>query len=160
MEDRAKKQFDTLYTQLLTGTYEKSAGTGLVRMCDLIGCETDKMSIQLLLQMLERNRGKLSDITKMDIAERIIGKKGLIETGVAFVAFVKGDRPTSKRLQKLSEELCSEAAAENVKNRERAEALIALCKDFSAKEKEIIKMKLAGDMMSMMGLFSGKTPPM
>ena len=81
MNEKARQKFNTIYTALLTCTYDKNAGEGLLEMARLIDAETDKMSIKLLLQVLERNMQKASDLTKLDIAEELIGKQGEIASG-------------------------------------------------------------------------------
>ena len=157
MNDDARKKFNLIYTGLLTGTYEKSAGTGLLEMARLIDASTDKMSIKLFSQVLERNSAKASDLAKLDIAEEIIGKQGEIASGIAFIMFVKGDVPAARGRCDAAAELCSEAYSASPKNHSRAEELTKMCDEFRASEKKLLQMKMTSDIMEKLGLFSDKT---
>lgn len=156
MTDNARQQFNKIYTRILTDEYEKTVGEGLLKMCRLIDDDTDKMSIRLLLQLLGKNRAKMQGKIKLDIAEELIGKDGEICAGVAFVAFLKGDREASRIIRDTAAELCAEAISSDIRLSPRAEELTALCDEFTAKEKKLSRMKTANDIMSIIGLFSGK----
>ena len=153
MNEKARQKFNTIYTALLTCTYDKNAGEGLLEMARLIDAETDKMSIKLLLQVLERNMQKASDLTKLDIAEELIGKQGEIASGIAFISFVKGEVQMARRLCDIAAQLCSEAYTASKKNHSRAEEIVKLCDEFRSSEKKMLQMKITSNIMEKMGLF-------
>lgn len=156
MDEKILKKINIAYTELLTHTYKGNAASALADFCDLLKTDSDKMSIQLFADSVKKYKDALPDTGKLKIAERISGRNGDMTTGITFLALSKGDKKTAETLNKYALEMTASALAENPSHKERCDNIVALCNEFSSKEKQLIRMKQAGDIMAAFDEIRGK----